>query len=187
VLVLLPPQGSDIKATFSCENGLSAEALALYSKGWVVGQDGGVVTLFEKDDKETFRRARSFTIQGHAVKIKCARTPRAACIILDCGPPSRLLTLNAQLPFPPPRAPSPPGAGMWHARMWPLQPDSAATTAVRCWRTLHTSSARNTFAAWWGPCPCTALTLHAHCTRTQQGGPQRCGVGGRTGHPRALR
>lgn len=39
-------------------------------QGFVVGQDGGVVTIFEKDDKEMFRRARAFTIETDPVKIK---------------------------------------------------------------------------------------------------------------------
>jgi hypothetical protein len=39
-------------------------------QGFVVGQDGGVVTIFEKDDKEMYRRARAFTIENNPVKIK---------------------------------------------------------------------------------------------------------------------
>ena len=62
-------QGTDMKAAFSCDNGLPAVSIAAYSKGFVVGQDGGVVTIFERDEKEFYRRARAFTIEGNACKV----------------------------------------------------------------------------------------------------------------------
>lgn len=58
-----------MKAAFSCDNGLPAVSIAAYSKGFVVGQDGGVVTIFERDEKEFYRRARAFTIEGNACKV----------------------------------------------------------------------------------------------------------------------
>lgn len=66
--------GTDVKAALSCENGLSVVSLCCYSKGFVAGQDGGVVTIFEKDEKEFYRRARAFTIENNNVKVKCAGT-----------------------------------------------------------------------------------------------------------------
>ena len=33
-------------------------------------QSGGVVTIFEKDEKEFYRRARSFTIENNPAKVK---------------------------------------------------------------------------------------------------------------------
>eukprot|EP00198_Chlamydomonas_reinhardtii_P011942 XP_001701279.1 flagellar associated protein [Chlamydomonas reinhardtii] len=62
-------EGTDMKAAFSCDNGLPAVSIAAYSKGFVVGQDGGVVTIFERDEKEFYRRARAFTIEGNACKV----------------------------------------------------------------------------------------------------------------------
>lgn len=41
-----------------------------YSKGFVVGQENGVVTIFEKDEKEFYRKARSFGIENNAVRVK---------------------------------------------------------------------------------------------------------------------
>jgi hypothetical protein len=32
-------------------------------------QDGGVVTIFERDDKEFYRRARAFTIEGNPCRV----------------------------------------------------------------------------------------------------------------------
>mmetsp|Transcript_22834 Transcript_22834/g.63112 ORF Transcript_22834/g.63112 Transcript_22834/m.63112 type:complete len:1547 (+) Transcript_22834:150-4790(+) len=71
--VLLLEHGTEFKNVFSCENtggGLVVQCIVCYSKGFVVGQDGGVVTIFEKDDKEMYRRARAFTIENNPVKIK---------------------------------------------------------------------------------------------------------------------
>lgn len=65
--------GTEFKNVFSCENagaGLVVQCIACYSKGFVAGQDGGVVTIFEKDDKEMYRGARAFTIENNPVKIK---------------------------------------------------------------------------------------------------------------------
>eukprot|EP00983_Pelagomonas_calceolata_P113432 1159984-Pelagomonas_calceolata.AAC.4 len=71
---IVPVQhGTEFKNVFSCENtggGLVVQCIVCYSKGFVVGQDGGVVTIFEKDDKEMYRRARAFTIENNPVKIK---------------------------------------------------------------------------------------------------------------------
>ncbi len=44
--------------------------LAVHGKGFLAGQDGGVVTVFERDDKEGYRRVRAFAIQGQSGKIR---------------------------------------------------------------------------------------------------------------------
>ena len=65
-----PTQGTDARAAFSCDNGLGIDSITCYSKGFVVGQEQGVVTIFEKDEKDYFRRARSFTIENNSVRVK---------------------------------------------------------------------------------------------------------------------
>lgn len=63
-------EGTDARAVFSTENGLPVASIACYSKGFVAGQDNGVVTIFERDDKEVYRRARAFTIENNACRVK---------------------------------------------------------------------------------------------------------------------
>lgn len=63
-------QGPDLRSSFSCDNGLSVESITTYSKGFVAGQDNGVVSIFEKDDKELYRKARAFTIESNICKIR---------------------------------------------------------------------------------------------------------------------
>ncbi|KAG1658747.1 hypothetical protein FOA52_000860 [Chlamydomonas sp. UWO 241] len=63
-------EGTDARSMFSTDNSLPVVSITCYSKGFVVGQDDGVVTIFEKDEKEVYRRARSFTIEANQCKIK---------------------------------------------------------------------------------------------------------------------
>ena len=63
-------EGPDVRNSFSCDNGLSVESVVCYSKGFVVGQDNGVVTIFEKDEKDVYRKARSFTVENNQCKVK---------------------------------------------------------------------------------------------------------------------
>jgi hypothetical protein len=49
---------------------LTVTSIVCYSKGFVVGQDNGVVTLFEKDEKEVFRKGRSFTIENNPCRVR---------------------------------------------------------------------------------------------------------------------
>jgi hypothetical protein len=49
--------------------GLSIESLAVHSKGFVVGHSNGSVTLFERDDREYYRRARTFGVHDHHDRI----------------------------------------------------------------------------------------------------------------------
>jgi hypothetical protein len=67
---MLPPQGTDARSVFNTDNGLAVASIACYSKGFVVGQDNGVVTIFERDEKEFYRKARSFTIENNQCRVK---------------------------------------------------------------------------------------------------------------------
>ncbi len=66
--------GTDLKGAFSAENVLRVQSIVCYSKGFVIGQDQGRITIFEKDEKEYYRRARSFTIENNLVPIRYACT-----------------------------------------------------------------------------------------------------------------
>ena len=63
-------EGTDARSVFSTENGLPISSIVCYSKGFVAGQDNGVVTIFERDDKEVYRRARSFVIENNQCRVK---------------------------------------------------------------------------------------------------------------------
>ena len=67
-------QGTEPRATLTVDEGHSVEALAGYSKGFVAGLDGGLVALFDRDEKEYFRRTRTFTIHDHALPVRSAHT-----------------------------------------------------------------------------------------------------------------
>ena len=63
-------EGTDARSAFNADNGLAVTSIVCYSKGFVVGQDNGVVTLFEKDEKELFRKGRSFTIENNPCRVR---------------------------------------------------------------------------------------------------------------------
>ena len=65
-------ESGELKASISTApaDGMSINSIVAYSKGFVCGSDGGVVHVFEKaEEKEYYRRVKSFRIEGHAVKI----------------------------------------------------------------------------------------------------------------------
>jgi hypothetical protein len=62
-------QGTEPKASFAGEPGQSIESLVGYSKGVIAGQTGGLVTLYDKDDREYYRRTRCFAIREQPQKI----------------------------------------------------------------------------------------------------------------------
>lgn len=64
-------QGTEPKAFFSVGDGHSVEALAAYSKGFVAGLDGGLLAIYDKDDREYYRRTRTFTVMEHPLCIRC--------------------------------------------------------------------------------------------------------------------
>lgn len=65
-------QGTEPRAFFSVDEGHSVEALAAYSKGFVAGLDGGLVALFDKDEREYYRRTRTFTVMEHPLPVRLA-------------------------------------------------------------------------------------------------------------------
>jgi hypothetical protein len=65
-------QGTEPKAFFSVDEGHSVESLAAYSKGFVAGLDGGLVALFDKDEREYYRRTRTFTVMEHPLPVRSA-------------------------------------------------------------------------------------------------------------------
>lgn len=71
-MTLLTLQGTEPRATLTVDEGHSVEALAGYGKGFVAGLDGGLVALFDRDEKEYFRRTRTFTIHDHALPVRSA-------------------------------------------------------------------------------------------------------------------
>lgn len=66
-------QGTEPRATFSVDEGHSVESLAAYSKGFVAGLDGGLVALFDRDEREYYRRTRTFTVMEHLLPVRCGR------------------------------------------------------------------------------------------------------------------
>ncbi len=51
-------------------NGKSIDSIAAYSKGFVCGCDEGVLHVFERDEKEAYKRSKSFQIESNLVRIK---------------------------------------------------------------------------------------------------------------------
>eukprot|EP00798_Chlamydomonas_sp_ICE-L_P031287 gene31290-6433_t len=93
-------EGTDARTSFSCGNGLSVESILTHSKGFVVGQDNGVVSIFEKDEKEIFRHARSFTIENNLAKVKyLAASPNEETLVcsLDNNQMYSLLLSNNEI------------------------------------------------------------------------------------------
>ncbi|KAL6752180.1 WD repeat domain 65-like protein [Haematococcus lacustris] len=98
--VLMLENGTDARAVFNCDNGLAVHSLAAYSKGFVAGQEGGVVTIFEKDDKELYRRARAFSIESNPVKVRyMAISPNEEHLVcsLENGQAYTLLLSNSEI------------------------------------------------------------------------------------------
>lgn len=70
---LLLLEAGELKAALAAApaDGLSIDSIVAYSKGFVCGADGGVVYVFEKsEDKEYYKRVKSFRIENNAVPIK---------------------------------------------------------------------------------------------------------------------
>jgi hypothetical protein len=66
-------QGTEPKGMFSVDEGRSVEALAAHSKGFAAGLDGGLVALFDRNEREGYRRTRTFRVVDHALPVRCAR------------------------------------------------------------------------------------------------------------------
>eukprot|EP00967_Tisochrysis_lutea_P077403 scaffold105095_cov27-Tisochrysis_lutea.AAC.1 len=70
-LLLLEAGELKIALPSAPSDGLSIDSIIAYSKGFVCGADGGVVYVFEKtEDKEYYKRTKSFRIEGNQCKIK---------------------------------------------------------------------------------------------------------------------
>jgi len=68
---LLLVEGGEHKATFGASDGNSIDAICSFSKGFVVGGEGGILSLYEiSEDKELYKKTRSFVIENHPVRIK---------------------------------------------------------------------------------------------------------------------
>lgn len=70
--------------------GHSVESLAAYSKGFVAGLDGGLVALFDRDEREYYRRTRTFTVMEHLLPVRCDKERHHSS-------GSRHLLLNCQI------------------------------------------------------------------------------------------
>ena len=58
-------------ALMSPAEGVSIESILPYSKGFVVGCDGGLLSLYEKtEDKDYYKKTKTFGIENHPVKVK---------------------------------------------------------------------------------------------------------------------
>eukprot|EP00899_Mesostigma_viride_P000129 jgi/Mesvir1/10116/Mv16834-RA.2 len=68
---LLVIEASEVKSTIPYgSDGVSITSMVAFSKGFVCGCDGGMLMIFEKlDDKEGFKKTKSFRIEHNAVKI----------------------------------------------------------------------------------------------------------------------
>eukprot|EP00854_Cymbomonas_tetramitiformis_P012413 gene12413-14666_t len=69
---LLVVEGGEVRATLSSPaEGVGIEAILPYSKGFVVGGDGGLLSLYEKtEEKEYYKKSKTFTIENNIVKVK---------------------------------------------------------------------------------------------------------------------
>jgi hypothetical protein len=49
--------------------GISIEVILPYSKGFIVGGDSGLLTLYEKtEDKEYYKKSKTFLIENNTVR-----------------------------------------------------------------------------------------------------------------------
>ena len=68
---LLLVDGGELRCSLASPGeGVGVHSIVPYSKGFIVGCDQGMLSLYEKtEDKEFYRLVKSFTIEGHANKI----------------------------------------------------------------------------------------------------------------------
>jgi len=69
---LLLLEAGELKSVLAAApaDGNSIDSIVSYSKGFVCGADGGVVYVFEKsDDKDYYKKSKTFKIEGNSVKI----------------------------------------------------------------------------------------------------------------------
>jgi hypothetical protein len=68
---ILLVESLDLKATLQTEGGASAECIVPWNKGFLVGQGNGAVSVFDRDDKDSYRRTKVFSFAAAGQKIKC--------------------------------------------------------------------------------------------------------------------
>lgn len=90
-------QGTEPRAFFSVDEGHSVESLAAYSKGFVAGLDGGLVALFDKDEREYYRRTRTFTVMEYPLPVRSVAEGCRGPAALRCVPASH---------------------SVWHEQLW---------------------------------------------------------------------
>jgi len=88
---LLLLEAGELKTALAASpaDGASIDSIVAYSKGFVCGADGGMIYVFERsEDKEYYKRAKSFKIESNAVKIKnLAVSPseeQLVCTLANC-------------------------------------------------------------------------------------------------------
>ncbi|WIA38592.1 hypothetical protein OEZ86_001902 [Tetradesmus obliquus] len=91
-------KGTEPRATFSVDEGHSVESLAAYSKGFVAGLDGGLVALFDRDEREYYRRTRTFTVMEHLLPVRglAISSSEEQLALSLLGGPAFTLALNNQ-------------------------------------------------------------------------------------------
>ncbi|WIA18306.1 hypothetical protein OEZ85_009771 [Tetradesmus obliquus] len=91
-------KGTEPRATFSVDEGHSVESLAAYSKGFVAGLDGGLVALFDRDEREYYRRTRTFTVMEHFLPVRglAISSSEEQLALSLLGGPAFTLALNNQ-------------------------------------------------------------------------------------------
>ena len=69
---LLLVEAGEVKTSLApFPEGNSIEVITAYSKGFVCAGSGGIVAIYERtEEKDFFKKAKTFTIDGHAVKVK---------------------------------------------------------------------------------------------------------------------
>ena len=92
---LLLLDAGELKAVLAAApaDGNSIDSIVAYTKGFVCGADGGVIYVFEKsDDKDYYKKSKSFKIENNGVKIlnlavsPCAASPSPPPLL---PPPTR--------------------------------------------------------------------------------------------------
>jgi WD40 repeat protein len=108
---ILVIEGSELKANLNkVQTELSCvESLCVYSKGFVVGCDDGVITLFEKtDDRDLYKRTRSFRNESNSFKVRSMALSPSEDTLVVALDNSQLFTFqlsNADIRCPPPPTP----------------------------------------------------------------------------------
>ena len=84
----------------------SVESLCVYAKGFIVGSDEGVITLFEKtDDRDLYKRTRSFRNESNSFKVRSMALSPPEDVLIIALDNSQIFTFflsSADVRFPAP-------------------------------------------------------------------------------------